>query len=150
MEEAFVQLTENGFQVRPAKLEDLPEAVPVFNAAEVELRGSGEWTVERYTNEWLEGGIDLETSTRIVIEPAGRIVGCVELWDIGNLPVSPWIWGASILTGRVMGSAAPCWTGRSAPAAGLWSGCLPTPAWRHAVQPRPSMQPPSPCWRGRE
>lgn len=93
MEEAFKNLIEAGYQVRPASIQDLPQAVPMFNAAETELTGAGDWTVERYELEWQQTGIDLETSTRLVLSPEGRIVGCVELWDIINPPTRPWIWG---------------------------------------------------------
>ena len=39
MEEPFKKLIEAGFQVRPASIQDLPLAVPMFNAAEAELIG---------------------------------------------------------------------------------------------------------------
>jgi mycothiol synthase len=93
MEEAFKKLIEAGYQVRPASLQDLPQAVPMFNAAEAELTGAGGWTVERYRQEWQQTGIDLDASTRLVFEPAGLVVGCVELWDHFNPPARPWIWG---------------------------------------------------------
>jgi mycothiol synthase len=111
MEEPFKKLIEAGYQVRPASIQDLPLAVPMFNAAEAELAGAGDWTVERYELEWQQTGIDLETSTRIVFEPSGLVVGCVELWDQFNPPARPWIWGRvhPQWKGRGIGSAMLTW-----------------------------------------
>lgn len=93
MADHFEQLEAYGFTVRPARVEDLPQAVPMFNAAERELTGGGDYTVERYSQEWNQTGIDLDESTRIVFSPDGEVVGCVELWDHFNPPARPWIWG---------------------------------------------------------
>ena len=111
MDESLRQLTEAGYQVRPARFEDLPQLVPMFNAAEAELNGAGDWTVERYRKEWQESGIDLEASTRVVLAPDGSMVGCVELWDNFNPPVAPWIWGRvpPQWKGRGIGSALLAW-----------------------------------------
>jgi mycothiol synthase len=111
MEEAFKSLIEAGYQVRAARIQDLPQAVPMFNAAEVELSGAGDWTVERYEQEWLKGGIDLKASTRIVLAPDGSLVGCVELWDQIDPPARPWIWGRvhPDWKGRGIGSAMLDW-----------------------------------------
>lgn len=111
MDEFFGQLTKAGYEVRPARFEDLPQLVPMFNAAEAELSGAGDWTVERYWKEWQESGIDLEASTRLVVAPDGSMVGCVELWDNFNPPVAPWIWGRvhPKWKGRGIGSALLAW-----------------------------------------
>jgi len=111
MEEAFRKLIDAGYQVRPATIQDLPQAVPMFNAAETELVGVGGWTVERYEQEWIRTEIDLEASTRLVISPDGQFVGCVELWDIANPPTRPWIWGRihPLWKGKGIGSALLEW-----------------------------------------
>jgi mycothiol synthase len=111
MEESFKKLIEAGYQARGARIDDLPQAVPMFNAAELDLNGAGTWTVERYEREWLQNGIDLEASTRIVLSPDGQVVGCVELWDLVIPPVHPWIWGRvhPDWQGRGIGSAMLDW-----------------------------------------
>ncbi len=111
MEDAFKQLIADGCQVRPGEFEDLPQMVLLVNAAEVELTGAGDWTVERYQEEWRQGGLDLAASTRVVIAPDGSIVGCIELWDQTNPPARPWIWGRvhQQWRGRGIGSAMLTW-----------------------------------------
>ena len=111
VEESFKKLIETGYQARPAAIQDLPQAVPMFNAAEVDLTGAGDLTVERYEQEWLQSGIDLVASTRLVIEPGGTVVGCVELWDQFNPPARPWIWARvhPEWRGRGIGSAMLDW-----------------------------------------
>lgn len=93
MEDSFTQLVQSGYTVRPARMDDLPEAVPMFNAAEAETTGNAGYTVERYAGEWRETGINLDTQTRLVRAPGGQVVGCVEVWDHFNPPARPWIWG---------------------------------------------------------
>ena len=107
----FAELERAGYVVRPARMEDLTSAVPMFNAAEIELTGHGDITVERYTQEWQQTGIDLEQSTRIIFSPAGDVVGCVELWDQFNPPARPWIWGRvhPDSKGQGIGSAMLAW-----------------------------------------
>jgi mycothiol synthase len=111
MEEFFRQLVEAGYQVRPATYDDLPQVVSMVNAAEVELTGAGDWTVERWQEEWRQGGIDLAASTRVVMAPDGSMVGCIELWDQTNPPARPWIWGRvhPQWKGRGIGSAMLTW-----------------------------------------
>jgi mycothiol synthase len=107
----FTQLENTGYEVRPARMDDLPAVVPMFNAAEAALHGAGDYTVERYTQEWQQTGIDLVQSTRIVLAPEGNVVGCVELWDQFNPPARPWIWGRvhPNWEGRGIGSAMLEW-----------------------------------------
>lgn len=91
-DEAFSELIASGFQVRPASFEDLPAAVEMFNAAEREMHGNARYTLERYEQEWRLAGFNLDTDTMIVLTDEGAVVGLVEVWDILNPPVHPWMW----------------------------------------------------------
>jgi mycothiol synthase len=99
----FKDLSEQGFTIRPATLDDLEESVAMFNAHARALKGEDETNVEDYRPQWESPGFDLETGTRLVLSPEGEIVGCVEMWAIINPLVHPWLWW------RVH----PDWTGRS-------------------------------------
>lgn len=92
MEEFFRQLIADGYQVRPASFDDLPEAVAMFNAAEMERTGAGDWTIDYMHKSWAHPGYELATSTRLVTAPDGSVVGFVELWDVIDPPATPWIW----------------------------------------------------------
>jgi mycothiol synthase len=91
MEEFFRQLIADGYQVRPASFDDLPQVVAMFNAAEVERTGAGDWSIEFIRQNWGDPGFELATSTRLVAAPDGSIVGLVELWDDIDPPATPWI-----------------------------------------------------------
>jgi len=80
------------FSLRPATLEDLPEAVAMFNACSQESIGKDEFELEDYRNEWRDPSIDLAADTRIAQTPDGTIVGCVEVWNTPPYTLC-WIWG---------------------------------------------------------
>jgi GNAT superfamily N-acetyltransferase len=88
----FGFLRETGFEVRPARFDDLPRLVEMFNAAEIELTGTGGITAERYTQEWKYPGFNLDEDTRAVFSPDGSPVGCAEVWTLLDPPVHPWMW----------------------------------------------------------
>jgi mycothiol synthase len=98
------------FSLRPATLEDLPEAVAMFNACSRESIGKDEFELEDYRNEWRDPSIDLAADTRIAQTPDGAIVGCVEVW---NTPpyTHCWIWGRvhPDLCGQGIGTALMDW-----------------------------------------
>ncbi len=80
------------FTLRPATLDDLPEAVEMFNACSREISGKDEFELEDYRNEWSDPSIDLAADTRIAQTPDGTIAGCIEVWN--TPPYSHcWIWG---------------------------------------------------------
>ena len=80
------------FALRPATLDDLPEAVEMFNLASRAAIGRDEFTLEAYRNEWSDPRIDLAADTRLAQTPDGKIVGCVEVWNSAPY-VRSWIWG---------------------------------------------------------
>ena len=78
--------------LRPATLDDLPEAVSMFNTCSRETRGRDEFELEDYRNEWSDPTIDLAADTRIAQTPDGTIVGCIEVWNTPPYTLC-WIWG---------------------------------------------------------
>ena len=71
-----------GYFMRGATLDDLPEAVEMFNAYSRQLFGVGEVTLESYRNEWDVPNLNLSEDVKVVIAPDGSIAGCQELWNL--------------------------------------------------------------------
>lgn len=108
----FGFLRENGLAVRPARFDDLPRAVEMFNAAEIELIGAGGITAERYEQEWKFPGFNLDEDTRLVLAPDGSPVGCAEVWTLLDPPVHPWMWSRvhPAWRGRGIGTSLLAWS----------------------------------------
>ncbi|MBK9711810.1 MAG: GNAT family N-acetyltransferase [Kouleothrix sp.] len=103
------------FTLRPARLDDLPEAVAMFNLGSRELHGHDEFTLEDYQNEWKDPTINLATDTRIAQASDGRIVGCIEVWN--SAPhLRSWVWGRvhPAFRGQGVGTALMEWAERRA------------------------------------
>lgn len=71
-----------GYVMRGATLNDLPEAVAMFNACSHKLIGADEVTVETYQREWEVPLLNLPEDVKVVIAPDGKLVGCQEVWDL--------------------------------------------------------------------
>ena len=67
------------FTLRPATLDDLPEAVAMFNVCSRVTSGRDEFELENNRNEWCDPTIDLAADTRIAQTPDGAITGCIEV-----------------------------------------------------------------------
>lgn len=72
----------DGYRLRGATLDDLPEAVAMFNACSQKLIGTDEVTLEGYQREWAIPILNLPEDVKVVIAPDGSIAGCQELWDL--------------------------------------------------------------------
>jgi mycothiol synthase len=92
MTDIFTELENQGMTVRPGRLDDLPAAVAMFNRCSQKTIGRDEFTLNRYQHEWSRLKLDLEQCTRVVISPQGDVVGCLEVWDISEVPVHPYVW----------------------------------------------------------
>jgi mycothiol synthase len=88
----FEDLIQKGYNVRPVRLQDLEEAVAMFNACSQVMIGKDEFTLERYQGEWLAPGFNLEEDTRLVLSPDNQIIACIEVWALLDPPVHPWVW----------------------------------------------------------
>ena len=93
VEKPFTILSGDGFAIRPATIGDVEKSVEMFNFCSEAMIGAPEYTVERYAQEWQAPNFNLEADTRLVIAPTGQIVGCIEVWDVFDPPVHPWVWG---------------------------------------------------------
>ncbi len=92
-DQTFNKLANNGYTIRPASLGDIEGSVEMFNLCSKAMIGAPEFTEERYAKEWQMPNFDLQRDTRLVITSTGQIVGCIEVWDVQEPPVHPWIWG---------------------------------------------------------
>ncbi len=108
----FEHLRNQGMTVRPARLEDVPASVVMFNAAETSQFGVAPYTVERYLQEWQAPGFDLDQDTRLILSPDGKLVGCAEVWTLADPPIHPWIWARvdPEWEGRGLGCAMMAWS----------------------------------------
>jgi len=71
-----------GYTLRGAALDDLPEAVEMFNACSRKLIGADEVTLESYRREWEIPLLNLPEDVKVVIAPDGSIAACQELWNL--------------------------------------------------------------------
>jgi len=71
-----------GYILRGATLDDLSEAVEMFNACSRKLIGTDEVTLEGYRREWEIPLLNLPEDVKVIIAPDGSIAGCQELWDL--------------------------------------------------------------------
>jgi len=81
------------YSERATTLEDLEDVVALINAASRKLIGVDEVTVEQYRTEWGTPGFNLESDSRVVLDPRGQIVGYMEVWDLLDLPARITSWG---------------------------------------------------------
>ena len=82
-----------GYTLHGATLDDLPEAVAVFNAVSRQINGRDEFTVENYRNEWEIPILNLPEYVKVVRASDGTLVACVEVWDLfePHTRVNTWI-----------------------------------------------------------
>lgn len=83
----------DGFTVRGAMLEDVDEALKLFNRWSQSVIHEDEITdAVAVQTEWVSPGFDLAEDTRLIFAPDGELVGYVEVWTTSKPPVHPWIW----------------------------------------------------------
>jgi mycothiol synthase len=71
-----------GYTLRGATLDDLPEVVAMFNACSRKLSGTDEVTLESYRREWEIPLLNLPEDVKVVIAADGSIAACQELWNL--------------------------------------------------------------------
>ena len=91
--EQIQPLLPEGFTVRAARLEDVEEALKLFNRWSHSVIHEAEITdASLIRNEWLSPGFDLAEDIRLVFAPNGEMVGYIEVWTTQKPPVHPWVW----------------------------------------------------------
>lgn len=80
------------FTLRPGRLEDLEQAVPMFNRSSQKMIGADEFNMQEYVAEWTLPTINLEEDTRVAITPDGKVLGVIEVWNNTPPHVQNWIW----------------------------------------------------------
>jgi mycothiol synthase len=93
LEKAQTKLQKDEFIVRPTEMRDLEKTVDLFHACSLHMIGKKETSLSDVRSEWLLPDFDLETATRVVLTPKGKVVGYIEVWDVDQTPVRVWVWG---------------------------------------------------------
>ncbi len=83
----------DGYRVRPTSIEDVEEAVDLFNACSMAMIGSEDHEAKVLQTDWQTPNFNLAKNTRAVLNPDEEMVGITEVWDIVDPPVHPFIFG---------------------------------------------------------
>lgn len=86
------RLRTEGYEVRPGSISDVRAATELTNICSRHHLGVSEALLDSMRREWTAPGFDLEGSTRLVLTPEGELVGLMEVWDVHEPPVHPYIW----------------------------------------------------------
>lgn len=84
---------DHGYTVRPATIDDIEQAVALFNLCTQETQGTNGTDIDHVRTEWGTPNFDLESDTRLVFTPEGTLVGYVEFWDTQEPHVKLHCWG---------------------------------------------------------
>ncbi|OGO17833.1 MAG: hypothetical protein A2Z14_15935 [Chloroflexi bacterium RBG_16_48_8] len=83
----------DGFQVRATRMEDIEEAVDLFNACSIDMIGCPDHEAEVLHKIWETPNFDLDQSSRVVLDANKKMVGVAEVWDVFDPPVHPLLFG---------------------------------------------------------
>jgi mycothiol synthase len=83
----------DGYQVRPTRIEDVEEAVDLFNACSMAMIGNEDHESKVLRTDWRTPNFDLAKNTRAVFNPDQKMVGIAEVWDVVHPPVHPFLFG---------------------------------------------------------
>ncbi len=100
-----------GYALRGATLDDLPETVEMLNACSRQLSGKDEVTLEIYRREWEIPLLNLPEDVKVVIAPDGSIAGCQEVLDLFDPHTRINTWGRvhPQHQGRGIATSLLCW-----------------------------------------
>lgn len=81
------------YTARNGRMEDVPAAVKLLNAYDQATLGYQGTTPNMTETEWKTPRFNPQTDIQVVFDPAGEMVGYIEVWTVSEPPVHPWIWG---------------------------------------------------------
>lgn len=81
-----------GMTVQPMTKETVGSAVDLMNAYSQWLEGKTSENVEEALAMYTQPGFNMETDTRLVTLPGGKVVGIAEFWDMVSPHVRPFGW----------------------------------------------------------
>jgi mycothiol synthase len=94
IQEQLIPALPEGFTVRGAVLEDIEDALELFNRWSRSVIGRDEITdAQAIRNDWKSPGFDPHEDICLVFAPNGQMIGYTEVWTTAKPPVHPWIWG---------------------------------------------------------
>ena len=67
--------------------------IALFNACELEQYGEATARGDKLLGEWNQPDFDMTTSTWVIFSPKNQLAGYAEVWDTGEIPVQPSVWG---------------------------------------------------------
>jgi mycothiol synthase len=83
----------NEFTYRPATMDDIPAVAKLTNDYTEHYLGYRVVTENDIKIEWTMPKFDPQSDIRLVCNPAGELVGYIEVWTDSDPPVHPWFWG---------------------------------------------------------
>lgn len=83
-----------GYHSRGAGMDDVADAVTLINRFSHHYIGVDETTEDSLRNDWQTPGFDPQKNIRLVCTPEEKLVGAIEVWDVTQPPVHPWLWMA--------------------------------------------------------
>ncbi|MBI5354652.1 MAG: GNAT family N-acetyltransferase [Chloroflexi bacterium] len=93
LEKSNIELPK-GFTVRGAELNDVDEALKLFNAwSQAVIKENDINDVNVLRDDWNTPKFDPARDIRLVFSPEGMLVGYVEVWTLSEKPVHPNLWG---------------------------------------------------------
>ena len=81
-----------GFKAQSAGEGDIKNVLILKNKVSRHYQGVEDYSLAKLRNEWETPGFSPEQSVRLVFSPRGELVGELEVWDLSQPPVHPWLW----------------------------------------------------------
>ncbi|KAA3644902.1 MAG: GNAT family N-acetyltransferase [Chloroflexi bacterium] len=85
----------DGLLARPATLDDVDNAVELFNAFAIHTIGSPDYTPDELKTDWTSPSFSLADDSHLVLDEAGKAVGYVDVAAYSEIPVNPFVWGCT-------------------------------------------------------